>query len=250
MTHRDPPRVAPVVALDWSDDSLCLQSCDASATLAFWEARTCASIEPGAAASCTWASASCPRQWALGGAPDALCVARRSNGGGVVGTSSGDGGVTLVGYPCVAPDGGALRYAEHSGGVRALEWSCDDGVLLSLDHTGELLQWRHVGGDLGAADASAEGAAAAEAAEGAYDSDIEHELTHATRLATHADELAQAAADGAIGGVGGGGAAVAPHHAELHPPTGWAPTEDGHEPPPSRLKGDAGWLHDSYHLPA
>ena len=42
-------------------------------------------------------------------------------------------------------------------------------------------------------------------------------------------------------GVGGGGALVGSHHAELHAPTGWVAPADAHEAPPDGLELD--WVY-------
>ena len=244
---------SPVTSIDWSDDGGSLQSNSLDGTLLFWDARTCAQLDPEAASSAVWSSASCPRQWALAGVPEVLgshtllAATQRSNGGAAVACAGLDGALTLVGYPSASPDAAALRYPDGCAALRALAWTCDDGVLLSLSETGELLQWRHLGGE--PADTSAAAAAAAAADEAAYDSDVEHELSvaalpvgdgitvHAAPSAPYgvagwADDITAAT----TAGTAGGGARVGSHHAELHAPSGYAEPPDAHEAPPDGLQ--------------
>ena len=170
-----------VGSIDWSESGSSLQSNGPNGELLYWDVRTCAALEPSAAALCTWSTASCPHQWAMmgigglvGGSPRMLSASRRSHAGGAVAVAARDGSITLVGYPCVGSAAASRRYAELRDSVDSLAWSADDGVLLSMSASGELFQWVHIGAE--PSDHGVSAAAAAAVEEAAYDSDIEHEL--------------------------------------------------------------------------
>ena len=105
---------SPVTSIDWSDDGAALQSNDAYGQLLFWDAHTCAQLDPSASAQYGWASASCPKQWALGGLPRAPAPRPgpvRAHGGGTVVCAGAGGALTLMGYPSTgeAPPRSATR---------------------------------------------------------------------------------------------------------------------------------------------
>ena len=133
---------SPVTSIDWSDDGAALQSNDAYGQLLFWDAHTCAQLDPSASAQYGWASASCPKQWALGGLPRALGHPSllgptvRAHGGGAVVCAGADGALTLMGYPSTGEAPASLRYAEHKARLRSACFSSDDQLLISLSETG------------------------------------------------------------------------------------------------------------------
>ena len=144
--------------------------------------RTRAQLDPSASAQYGWASASCLKQWrsaaAARSATRRLGPTVRAHGGGAVVCAGADGALTLMGYPSTGEAPASIRYAEHKAPLRSACFSSDDQLLISLSETGELLQWRHHGGE--PREETAESAAASAADEAAYDSDVERELSLAS----------------------------------------------------------------------
>ena len=248
-------QMSAVKAIDWSSDSTAMQSDDEDGSIFFWDARSCSEMDGSTASDIVWSSASCVRQWALRGVPDALghpsllAATCRAHGSAVVACASRDGSVTLIGYPSVSPDAPALRYPEHCAALHAVAWSADDSVLLTLSHTGELFQWRHIGGDAGT-ELQQPTPPSADSTE-MYDSDVEHELSLSslpreqgggavTGTGLFSSGSTMASSGNAVGS-DSVGAIVNAVEADLHAPTGWSLPVVGLEAPADGLALD--WVY-------
>lgn len=145
---------APVTHVDFSADSLYLQSADRAGALVYTDLVTGINIpSPLTVKDVAWKSWTLPYGWPVQGlwptklpsdGSSPLCVAR-SEDKKLLAVGDSFGRLRLYNYPLAEENAGFRRSRGHGPEVRGLVWSRDDGLLLSVGGKDMcVMQWRHV----------------------------------------------------------------------------------------------------------
>ena len=140
--------VCAITAMDWSHDSVLLQTNAADSSLCFWDMPglvRCASAAD--ARNADWVTHRCPVTWAtqgilptLGGAVPPVTCCSRTHARTCLAVGDAHGIVSMYQYPTHA---GARRrlFGGHAGPVTAVQFLVDDTHLVSASQDGSLLLW-------------------------------------------------------------------------------------------------------------
>ena len=151
MSKSKSSRIAPIVAIDFSSDSLIIQSSDIAEDLCYHDVTTGNVIgSPSTVKDMNWATWTLPIGFPVKNLqlwfpePDDCTALQQSNSGDLIAIGDRYGFLRIMSFPVIEEEMGYRKSRGHCAPLRNLKWSNDDEFLISTGAgDGCVIMWKH-----------------------------------------------------------------------------------------------------------